>query len=301
MPTFDTPDPISVAMELGVGAIRIVAGDRADTIVEVRPSDAAKKSDVNAAKQTRVEYAGGRLVIKAQKGWRQWTLRGGGESIEVQIALPVGSHLRAEAGIATLQCTGRLGECRYRTGLGDIQLEQAGPVQLKTGVGDISVDCALAHAEITTGSGAVQVNSVDGTAAIKNSGGDTWVGEVTGDLRVNAANGRISVDRAHTAVEAKTANGDVRLSEVAHGAILAQTGLGALDIGVRDGVAAWLELSTGFGNVHNGLDPSERPEPGEETVEVRARSSFGDITIHRCGVTHPRPRSRRGLTTTALV
>jgi DUF4097 and DUF4098 domain-containing protein YvlB len=149
------------------------------------------------------------------------------------------------------------------------------------------VERALAHAEITTGSGAVQVNTVDGTAAIKNSGGDTWVGEVTGDLRVNAANGRISVDRAHTAVEAKTANGDVRLSEVARGAILAQTGLGTLDIGVRDGVAAWLELSTGFGNVHNGLDRAERPEPGEDTVELRARSAFGDITIHRCSATHP--------------
>jgi hypothetical protein len=33
--------------------------------------------------------------------------------------------------------------------------------------------------------------------------------------------------------------------------------------------------------VQNDLDAVERSEPGEATVEVRARSSFGDITIRR--------------------
>jgi hypothetical protein len=46
MPTFDTPEPISVTVELGVGDLRIVASDRTDTMVEVRPSDAAKKADM---------------------------------------------------------------------------------------------------------------------------------------------------------------------------------------------------------------------------------------------------------------
>jgi hypothetical protein len=54
MPTFDTPQPISVTVELGVGDLRIVASDRTDTMVEVRPSDPAKKADVTAAEQTRV-------------------------------------------------------------------------------------------------------------------------------------------------------------------------------------------------------------------------------------------------------
>jgi hypothetical protein len=289
MPAFDTPEPISVTVELGVGDIRIVAADRTDTIVEVRPSDGAKRADVTAAQQTRVEYAGGRLLIKAPKGWRQYTLRGGGESIDVQIELPAGSNVRGEAAIAALRCTGRLGECRFRTGIGEILLDQAGPVQLKTGGGDITVERAMDHAELTTGSGAVQIGSIDGTAVIKNSNGDSWVGEVTGDLRVNAANGKISVDQAHAAVTAKTANGDVRLGEVAHGAVLAQTGNGKLDVAIREGVAAWLDLNTRYGNVHNNLDAAERPEPGEDAVDVCARSSFGDITIRRAPSSRERP------------
>jgi hypothetical protein len=281
MPTFDTPEPISVTVELGVGDIRIVASDRTDTMVEVRPSDSAKKSDVTAAEQTRVEFAGGRLLIKAPKGWRQYTFRGGGESIDVQVDLPAGSHVRGDAGVAALHCRGRLGECRFKTGVGDIQLDQAGSVQLRTGGGDITVDQAVGDAELTTGSGAVRIDSIDGAAVVKNSNGDTWIGEVTGDLRVNAANGKVSVDQAHATVAAKSANGDVRLGEVAHGVVLAQTGFGKVDIGILDGVAAWLDLNTRFGNVQNDLDAAERPEPGEDAVEVRARTSYGNITIHR--------------------
>jgi hypothetical protein len=281
MPTFHTPEPISVTVELGVGDLRIVASDRTDTMVEVRPSDAAKKADVTAAEQTRVEYAGGRLLIKAPKNWRQYTFRGGGESVDVQVELPAGSQLQGETGVAALRCQGRLGECRYKTGVGDIQLDRAGAVQLRTGVGDITVERAGGDAELTTGSGSLRLDGIDGTAVVKNSNGDTWIGRVTGDLGVNAANGRISVDQASGAVAAKSANGDVRLGEVAHGAVLAQTAFGKVEIGIRDGVAAWLDLNTRFGTVRNDLDTADRPAAGEEAVEVRARTSFGDITIHR--------------------
>ena len=287
MPTFDTPAPISVILELGVGDIRVVASDRADTVVEVRPSDGANQSGVSAAEQTRVEYAGGRLLIKGPKGWRQYTaFHGGHDSIDVQIELPAGSHIQGDAGVAALRCEGRLGECRFKTGVGDIDLDQAGTVKLKTGSGDISVDRATGHAEIATGSGTLRVGDVDGSAVISNSNGKIWVGKVTGHLRVNAANGEISVDEALSTVVAKTANGDVRIGEVAHGAIVAQTASGNLDIGVRNGVAAWLDLKTHFGNVYNRLDGAEPPATGEASVEVRARTSYGDITVHRYSAGH---------------
>ena len=287
MPTFDTPDPISVTVEFGVGDLRIVASDRTDTMVEVRPSDPAKKADVTAAEQTRVEYAGGRLLIKAPKNWRQYTFRGDGESVDVQVELPAGSQLRGETGVAALRCRGRLGECRYKTGIGDIQLERAGAVQLRTGVGDITVERAGGDAELTTGSGSLRIDGIDGTAVVKNSNGDTWIGRVTGDLRVNAANGRISVDQASGTVAAKSANGDVRLGEVAHGAVLAQTAFGKVEIGIRDGVAAWLDLNTRYGTVRNDLETADRPGASEEAVEVRARTAFGDITIHRSSANDP--------------
>jgi DUF4097 and DUF4098 domain-containing protein YvlB len=104
---------------------------------------------------------------------------------------------------------------------------------------------------------------------------------VVGDLQVKAANGDIGVDRARASVTAKTANGDIHLNEVDHGVIVAETACGKVDVAVRSGVAAWLDLHSGFGLVRNLLDATERPGPSEDTVEVRARTSFGDITIRR--------------------
>jgi hypothetical protein len=282
MPTFDTPEPISVTLELSLGDVRIVASDRADTIVDVRPSDPAKASDVAAAEHTRVEYAGGTLLVRAPKGWREWTPWGpwGRESIDVRIDLPAGSQVRGAAGVGALRCTGRIGGCRFRTGVGDILLEEAGPVDLTCGVGEVAVDVAVGRTQVTS-AGAVRIGRIDGPAVVKNHNGDTWIGEVTGEARVHASNGSISIDLARAGVVAKTANGDVRLGEVAGGAVVAQSAFGAVEVGVRDGVAAWLDLETKFGAVRNDLDAAERPEPGEDAVEVRAHTSMGDISIHR--------------------
>ncbi|MGA8372725.1 MAG: DUF4097 family beta strand repeat-containing protein [Acidimicrobiales bacterium] len=281
MPTFDTPTPISVTMELGVGDIRIVASDRRDTVVEVRPSDDAKKPDVSAADRTGVEFAEGELVIKGPKGWRHFGVRSEAEAITVKVELPSGSQLQGQTGVAVLHATGRLGECHYKTGVGDIHIDRAGPLHLRSGSGDIAVGEAGGPTEVTTGSGSIRIGRIDGTAVVKNSNGDTSIGVVTGDLRVNAANGTIVVDRAQATVEAKTANGDLCLREVARGEVLAQTALGKVDIGVLDGVTAYLDLDTRFGSVHNELDSVERPEAGGDTVEVRARTAIGDVTVRR--------------------
>lgn len=269
-------------MELGVGDLRIVATDRSDTEVEVRPSDPANTSDVAGAEHVRVEYADGRLLVKAR---RQHTLRGGGESVAVQINLPVGSEVRGYVGVGMVRIVGRIGECHFKTGVGELQVDEAGgPVWLRAGSGDVTLGRASGPVDVTTGSGALRIASTDGSAAVKNSNGDTWIGEVVGDLRAKAANGRIVVDRAHATVVAKAANGDVHLGEVTNGAIVAETACGTIDIGVVDGVTAWLDLHTRFGDVRSELDAVERPEPGQAAVEVRARTSFGDVTVSRA---HP--------------
>jgi DUF4097 and DUF4098 domain-containing protein YvlB len=286
MPTFETPEPISVTVDLGVGDVRITASDRTDTIVEVRPTDPGKDGDVTAAAQARVEYASGRLVVRAQKGWRQWRPRGGHESIDVVIDVPSGSSIEGEVGVASARCSGRLGDCRIRAGVGDVRIDEAGSLELRTGAGDLTVERADGSAEVRTGSGAVRIAAVEGSAVVRNGNGDTWVGEVTGDVRVNAGNGSISIERARAGVVAKTASGRVRLGEVERGAVVAQSGFGTIEVGVRDGVAAWLDLDTKFGSVQTDLDPSSSPEPGEDAVEIHAHTSMGDVTIRRSTASH---------------
>jgi DUF4097 and DUF4098 domain-containing protein YvlB len=278
MPTFDTPEPISATIDLSVGAVRISAGDRITTVVEVHPSDASDEEDVKAAGLTRVEYENERLLVKAPK-LRSWVSWSSGGSIDVTIELPAGSQMHGTGGVAEFHCDGRLGDCRIKTGLGHIRVDQAETVSLKSGTGDISVDRATGTAEVTTASGDVRLRQLDAGAVVKNSNGDTWVGAAGGDLRVNAANGRIAVDLAHAGVVAKSANGDVRLGEIARGSVVLETHLGDLEVGIREGIAAWLDVRSTAGRVNNALDAADAPEPSAETVEVRARTSVGDVLI----------------------
>src|SRR5215203_2064883 len=62
---FDTPAPISAVLDIPAGRIQLIAADRVDTVVEVRPANAAKRRDVKAAEEIEVVYAEGVLRIKA--------------------------------------------------------------------------------------------------------------------------------------------------------------------------------------------------------------------------------------------
>lgn len=281
MPEFATPEPISVIIELTAGDVRVAAGDRHDTLVEVRPSDPDRPDDVTAAELTRVEYEGGTLSIKTTRRWRSYSPFSDGGSVDVQVELPAESRLTGEIGLGAFRCTGTLGDCRIKTSLGDLQVDTAAAVKLSTGSGEVSVERALGTVELGTGSGDVRVGEADGTVVIRNSNGDARVGVVTGELRVKAANGDMAVERAHASVVAKTANGDVRLGIVTGGPIVAETARGDVEIGVPDGTATWLDLHTGYGHIENGLQTTAPPDPGEDSLSVRARSGYGDITIAR--------------------
>lgn len=281
MSHFETPEPISVELELGVtGHVRITATDRTDTHVEVRPSDESDDSDVAIAQQVDVEYASGILRIKGPKV-RPFDFSRRTRSVDVTVELPTDSRVSGEVQLGDIHGTGRLGETRLKTGTGDIRVERTGPLRLNTATGHVTVDHAAGDAEIRTASGRVSTGRIDGTAAVKDSNGNIDIDAIAGEARVRSANGDISVDLAEAGIEAKTSNGAVRLGEIVRGSVELATPTGELEIGIAEGTAAWLDVDTGFGHVRNLLDDAARPEDSDETVEVRARTSHGDITIRR--------------------
>ncbi|GAA1289943.1 DUF4097 family beta strand repeat-containing protein [Pseudonocardia aurantiaca] len=286
MPTFETPEPISVTIDLPVGEARIVASDRADTVVEIRPGDGGDESAVAA---TRVEMVNRQLLIKgaALRGWgAKWGLGflglgWSGAAAEVEIALPSGSRVHGETSFGGFQAEGRLGECRLRTDYGDIRLGHTGSVDLRTSSGEIVVDRVDGHAEISTSSGDIRVRDVDGTAVISNEHGEIHVGHITGDLRLSGSHGDMDVDRAAAGVEARTAYGNVRIGQVTRGVTTLTTTSGELEVGVRHGTAAWLDVSSSTGELHNHLEARDDPDGFAETVEIHARTRDGDIVLRR--------------------
>jgi hypothetical protein len=286
MPTFETNQPVVLSIEMSQGAVHVIAGDRTDTVVTVNPSDRGRPQDVEAAGKTVVDLANGTLSIRQRKpggvaapliGWK----RSG--SVDMTVELPERSALRADTGVADFRCDGRLGDVEVKTGAGDIRLDRTGALRVRLGAGHVAVEEAAGTAEIVA-AGDMTIGVVAGDADIKNLNGKTWIGRVGGTVRVRSANGDVVIDDAGSDVTVKTANGHITLGQVARGSVTIETASGGLEVGVKEGTAAWIDAVTKFGRVRNTLTSAAGPEPSAETVEVSARTHFGDVLITRSPV-----------------
>lgn len=278
MPSFATPEPITLDVDVIAGRVLITATDREDTVVEVEPADPDNGKDVTAAQGTAVDFAAGRLTVKTP---RSRGIFGKTGSVDVVVRLPAGSHVVAHGSLADFRAEGTLGECRFKTSAGHIRLQDTAALKASTAHGDVAVERVTGRAELSTGSGELRVDLLDGSGTVKNSNGATRIGEVTGDVRAGAANGDILVGRAGGDVHAKTANGRIRVDEAVRGSVVMETSAGEVEIGIPEGTAAWLDVRSIAGRVRNELTGADAPGDGEERVEVRARTSLGDIVIHR--------------------
>ncbi len=279
MPVFETPKPILAKIEISVGNVQLIASDRTDTVVEVRPSDPSDESNVEAVKVTRVDYADGVLTVRGPK--RLFDFSKKTRSVDVVVELPEASRAHVSISVGDCRSTGVLGETQVKNSVGHISLDRTGPLQVDTSGGDITVGEAAGDTEIATGTGQIRVGPIGGTAVIKNSNGNSEIGAVTGDLRVRASNGNIDVERAESGVEAKSANGNVRVGALVRGQATLRTSFGGIDFGIARGTAALLDIKSGFGRVHNELETTPGPETTDNRVQITAHTSHGDIAIRR--------------------
>jgi DUF4097 and DUF4098 domain-containing protein YvlB len=284
---FNTPSPIAVALDLYVADVRFAVSDRADTIVEVRPSDPGKAADIKAAENTRVEYddATRTLSIVSRKPRSRFVNFSSKrpESIDLVIQLPTDSDVRGEADLGDFQADGALGTVVLKADLGAVRLAETGPLNVRNGVGAINVEGVSGSAEVRASSGDIRIGAVDGPADVSTSNGKLRIGVVTGPANLKCANGSVSVDRALSDITAESANGEVRIGEVARGKVSATSKNGSVEVGVRAGSAAWLELNTEVGHVYNEFASADAPGADEQVdrVEVHAGTKLGDVTIRR--------------------
>jgi DUF4097 and DUF4098 domain-containing protein YvlB len=261
MPTFQTPEPITGVVEVVTGSVRLVASDRGDTVVEVRPRDPSRGSDVRAAEQARIDFRHGKLVVSAGP---KYIALGRGGAVEIDIALPSHSRLEASSASANLYSDGVLGDCRFSSASGDAQLDAI--------EGNLKAD---------TASGDVAAQSVVGNVSISTASGDATIGRLDGDLKFQAASGELTVGRLRGNAKAQTASGSVAVAMAVSGGLTATTSSGEVEVGIPEGTAARLDLQTRSGVVSNTLEPSDGPADDDETLVVHARTGSGDISVRR--------------------
>jgi DUF4097 and DUF4098 domain-containing protein YvlB len=260
MPTFDTPQPISATVEISAGAVRLVATDRSDTVVDVRPRDENRSHDVKAAEQVRIDYSNGTLLVSSQRGF-SFPRRG---AVIVDIELPSGSRLHASTASGNITADGRYGDCKFASASGDLEVGSV--------FGTFKAD---------TASGGIAVQGIDGSAVVATAAGDVAIGDLDGDMKFRAASGGLTVSRLRGNLKAQTASGDIAVSAAVNGRVSVQTASGDLMLGIVDGTAAQLDVRTRSGDVRNLLTSSDGPAAGDETLVVYARTGAGDIVVQR--------------------
>jgi polyisoprenoid-binding protein YceI len=280
MPAFDTPEPIIAEIDVYTGQVRIQASARADTVVEVRPTDPSTEASVQAAERTIVEFSGGRLLVKGPKPSVLGHLRNWRGAIDVTVELPAGSRVEAEVA-AEFIAAGPLGRTVLRSSLGDVRMEETGPLEARASIGDISVDRVNGPAEATTSTGSIRIGRIAGPGNVKASTGGITVGEVTGELQLKTGTGDITVDRVLGDLTAKSAHGRIRIGAAVSGTVHVEGGHGKVGIGIAEGTAAWLDLHSKNGVVRNALTAADGPETADAVVEVRVQTNWGDVDVHR--------------------
>jgi DUF4097 and DUF4098 domain-containing protein YvlB len=261
MPIFQTPEPILAVVEVVAGSVRFIATERDDTVVEVRPRDPNRASDVRVAEQTRVDFQHGRLVVSAG---RKFLSMGRGGAVNIDVELPSRSRLETSSASAEVRADGTFGDCR-----------------LASASGDLLVDSVVGNVKADTASGQVAVQNANGNVSIATASGGATIGRLAGELKFQAASGALTVAELRGNLSAQTASGGVHIGAAVKGAVSVQTNSGEVEVGIAHGTAARLDLRAGSGVVSNGLELADGPADGDETLVVAVRTGSGDIDVRR--------------------
>ncbi|TCO65945.1 DUF4097 family beta strand repeat-containing protein [Actinocrispum wychmicini] len=216
MPKFDTPAPITTALNIPAGRVHLIATDRTDTEVAIQPADPSKNRDVKAAEHTTVDYTDGVLRIHTHATDNQYF--GPTGSVAVTIHLPTDSRVEATTGASELHTVGRLGDVTFNGAYRHITIDHATTLQLTAVDGDVHVGHLDGPAQVTTTRGDIHITEATrGTVVLRTQSGSITLGAATGvsaSLDAGTTYGRISNSLKNNGtteldITATTAHGDI--------------------------------------------------------------------------------------------
>jgi DUF4097 and DUF4098 domain-containing protein YvlB len=277
MQTFQTGGPITVVVRTGSGQVTVTAQDTADTTVELTAMNAAGE---DAVAGTRVDHSHGVVLVDVPR--RGGGLFRGGPQVGIEITCPTGSTLQVKAESADVRAEGLFETADLVSGSGDLDIENVtGTAKLKTGSGAITtgqVDGALV---VNAGSGDVSVDRSGKRATVTVGSGDISIGSLAGDVVAKSGSGDVEVGVLEGSLLTKSGSGDLVVRRAASGAVRATGASGQISIGIQEGTAAWLDLSTVSGRVSQELGETDAPRADQQRVEITARTVSGDLRVHR--------------------
>ncbi|MFF5793036.1 DUF4097 domain-containing protein [Paeniglutamicibacter sp. NPDC012692] len=282
MPTFPTPTAITVRSGLSViSDVRLVASERTDTVVTIRPRDAAKSGDQKTAEAITVDFEDGKLTLSSPSRRRSMSLFGVSGAAEVEILVPSGSHFESASPLGEVFVSGPVGICSVKTAMGSIRLESARQADLKTSFGDITAASVAGATSVASSSGTIRLGSLGAQAEVSCSNGNISIDRAGGPLRVKTANGDVNIKQSTDDVAVKNSHGNIHVEEAVSGTLTLQTATGGISVGVPAGTVAWIDLNSQHGRVRSSLPQSPDASSAADPLRIHARTTWGDIYIER--------------------
>lgn len=265
---FDTPEPLTLAIQLGAGHIEVTAGETATTHVEVE----GPRADEFA-----VTRHGNALAVVAPRGHGFFGSR---EEHQVRVVVPTDSALAVQTSSADLRAQGSFATARLKTGSGSLDVDTVtGVLTAASGSGDIACGTAGGPLRVRTGSGAVEVGRAHEDVGISTGSGEIHLGQVHKTVAAKTGSGDVVVRRSDGIVTVTTGSGGVRVSQADRGEVRAKTGTGTIAVGITAGTPVWTDISTGSGRVRSSLESLGEPAPGQPYVRLRLKTGTGDIEL----------------------
>ncbi len=104
---------------------------------------------------------------------------------------------------------------------------------------------------------------------------------MAGDVLTKTGSGDVEVDRLGGTLVTKSGSGSLVVRRAASGSVKANGASGSITIGIEQGTAAWLDVSTLTGRVVQELDQTGAPTEDQPRVEITAHTVSGDLKVHR--------------------
>jgi hypothetical protein len=273
MPTFATPEPITVTLTTAGARVRVVASDRSDTVVGIEPINNASKSDVKVAEHTKVDFSAGELSIKTTKSGDK------NGSVAITIELPAGSRLVLNTAWTDVHADGVLGDCRLDMASGQIQLDHIAALRANLAAGSVEVGHIADTATIEGGAAGLRIGEVTGILRYAGSTGQVWIGHARSDIDLGGSSGSFDIDRADASVTATAANCPIRIGRIIRGHADVENAAGGIEIGISETTTADVDANSTKGTVRNSLPAQDNPDEFDNQVKVYARTRLDDIVI----------------------
>ncbi len=264
MPTYPTPDPVTLVVRIPTGRIEITTEDTKETTVEVRRMTGRSNPgpDDVVVDFRPSQRGGGQLLVVAERGHKSWF--GKDAAYHVTIRTPHGADVQGVSGSADFRGVGRFGSIEVRSASGDVWFDDvAGQATVKSASGDVRLGSI---------EGPVMVNTVSGNTDVRKAADIVSAALVSGDLKVGEAGGD---------VKGRSVSGDLRIESFDRGRAELSSVSGDVQVGVLPERRVWMDLVSRSGDTSCDLDVGNGEGSGAPDVRIEAKSVSGDVRVRR--------------------